>query len=372
MGDLIKSPPKELGRDPVAMLLRIQQEALNLSDEKIIHQRYLLVDLAKKWAGQFGTAGDEIIRESTAGRLMLERSLGQVLNGTVKAGSPIVIGDDNWKLPEWVSRNLSSAAQLLAKAPKRWFDRVIEEIKNGTRRPNLMEVYLEAKRVVAGMKAGPKPAKEAEGIILGDFREVGSQIADESATLVFTDPPYDRDSVGLYEDVAEFAARVLLPGGSLIVYAPNYLLPTVLDLGGKHLRYWWTLACVLPNDHALMREYGLRVGWKPLLWFTKGGRFNKQEIIEDTILGAAKEKTEHEWQQQELEACELIDKLTVKNDLVVDPMCGSGTTLAAAKALGRRWMGIEIKPDTAELARDRLRLDSDRLLKDNGKRDGAN
>jgi hypothetical protein len=34
-------------------------------------------------------------------------------------------------------------------------------------------------------------------------------------------------------------------------------------------------------------------------------------------------------------------------------------------------MGIEIKPDTAELARDRLRLDSDRLLKDNGKREKA-
>jgi site-specific DNA-methyltransferase (adenine-specific) len=41
-------------------------------------------------------------------------------------------------------------------------------------------------------------------------------------------------------------------------------------------------------------------------------------------------------------------------DLVVDPMCGSGTTVRAAYDLGRRAVGIEINPEYAELARRRM------------------
>ena len=41
-------------------------------------------------------------------------------------------------------------------------------------------------------------------------------------------------------------------------------------------------------------------------------------------------------------------------DLVLDPMCGSGTALVAAKRLGRRYLGIDINADAAETARVRL------------------
>lgn len=37
-------------------------------------------------------------------------------------------------------------------------------------------------------------------------------------------------------------------------------------------------------------------------------------------------------------------------DLIVDPCCGGGTTLMAAKILGRRCIGIDIKPEHAELS----------------------
>lgn len=40
--------------------------------------------------------------------------------------------------------------------------------------------------------------------------------------------------------------------------------------------------------------------------------------------------------------------------LVVDPMCGIGTTLVEAAALSRRAVGVELEPRWAELARANL------------------
>ena len=41
-------------------------------------------------------------------------------------------------------------------------------------------------------------------------------------------------------------------------------------------------------------------------------------------------------------------------DLVLDPMCGSGTTCVVAHNLGRQYMGIEINETYVEIARRRL------------------
>jgi site-specific DNA-methyltransferase (cytosine-N4-specific) len=40
---------------------------------------------------------------------------------------------------------------------------------------------------------------------------------------------------------------------------------------------------------------------------------------------------------------------------ITDPFCGAGTTGLAAKALGRRFIGIELSPKFAAIAADRLR-----------------
>lgn len=50
----------------------------------------------------------------------------------------------------------------------------------------------------------------------------------------------------------------------------------------------------------------------------------------------------------------IILTTTQPGDLVVDPFCGSGTILAAAEALGRKWMGIEMSADYANLARKEI------------------
>ena len=50
----------------------------------------------------------------------------------------------------------------------------------------------------------------------------------------------------------------------------------------------------------------------------------------------------------------LIELYSYPGTVVLDPMCGSGTTLVAAKMLGRRWIGFDIVPEYVELAKERL------------------
>ena len=50
----------------------------------------------------------------------------------------------------------------------------------------------------------------------------------------------------------------------------------------------------------------------------------------------------------------VVAAATVPGDLVLDPCCGSGTTLVAARRLGRRWLGIDVSEEALGIARGRL------------------
>lgn len=50
----------------------------------------------------------------------------------------------------------------------------------------------------------------------------------------------------------------------------------------------------------------------------------------------------------------LIEAFTKPGDLVLDPFCGSGSTLAAAQKLGRNWIGIELDSEHHGTASKRL------------------
>ena len=68
----------------------------------------------------------------------------------------------------------------------------------------------------------------------------------------------------------------------------------------------------------------------------------------------AKERTGYPTQKP----IELLEKIiqisTDEGDLVLDPFCGSGTTLVAAKMLNRNYVGIDKNPDAIELCKQRL------------------
>ena len=49
-----------------------------------------------------------------------------------------------------------------------------------------------------------------------------------------------------------------------------------------------------------------------------------------------------------------IKILTYRNDIVLDPFTGSGTSLVAAEVSGRRWLGIELSENYTKVAKDRV------------------
>lgn len=68
----------------------------------------------------------------------------------------------------------------------------------------------------------------------------------------------------------------------------------------------------------------------------------------------AKERTGYPTQKPILLLERIIEISTDPGDFIVDPFCGSGTTLVAAAILGRRAFGIDTSPEAVELANRRI------------------
>jgi predicted methyltransferase len=190
---------------------------------------------------------------------------------------------------------------------------------------------------------------------LGDFRTILPSIPDGCVDLIFTDPPYDKETVPLYEDMAREAARILRPGGSLICYLGQYATADVCELVSRHLQFYWTLCCYHEGPGQAMAMRGIRAKWKPMLWFVNGtGRFDTGSMVEDLVV-SHKEKSAHPWQQSVVEASYYIERLTPQGGLVVDPFCGGGTTALAAKQSGRKWITCELDAEYASIATKRIK-----------------
>ena len=72
------------------------------------------------------------------------------------------------------------------------------------------------------------------------------------------------------------------------------------------------------------------------------------------VCGTFKERTEHPCQMPEAVLERIIQTASNPGEIVLDPFAGSGTTLAAAKKLRRRYLGIELSEAYADSIRERL------------------
>jgi ParB/RepB/Spo0J family partition protein len=188
----------------------------------------------------------------------------------------------------------------------------------------------------------------------GDFREVLKGY-DGEIDHFFTDPPYDEDALELWDALGKVASEHLPDGGFLIAYSGKAHLPDVHDVLSNHLSYYWQGIVTHQGPGAKIFSRKLRTGYKPILIYQKGDLTAQEEFVSDVISGTGREKDDHEWQQAEGEAAELLERFTALNDTVCDPMCGSGTIGVACSRLRRRAVLIERDEDTLHTAREKVR-----------------
>jgi hypothetical protein len=205
----------------------------------------------------------------------------------------------------------------------------------------------------------------------GDCRVALADIPDQSVAAIITDPPYGREADPLYRWLGEFANQKLVPGGSLICYTGQGILPRDFEALGQHLTYWWTSILLHDNAQKLLGA-GVRACFKPILWYVNcpvRRVVNERRTLIPDVLNdrrppededdklslrlarSARNKSDHAWAQGDAGVRVWIHHLTrrgdddagIDADLIVDPFAGTGTWGRIAADMGRKWIGCDIE-----------------------------
>jgi modification methylase len=254
-------------------------------------------------------------------------------------------------------------------------------------------------------KASHKTSLPLDRIISGDCVEAMNALPEASVDLVFADPPYnlqlkgelhrpDNSRVDAVDDAWDkfdgFAAydrftrdwlaaarRVLKPDGAIWVIGSYH---NIFRVGAamQDLGYWilndvvWRKSNPMPN----FRGKRLTNAHETMIWAARdeAGKYTfnyealKQlndglQMRSDWVMpicsGAERLKDGagaklHPTQKPEALLHRILVGSTNLGDLVLDPFFGSGTTGAAAKRLGRRFIGIEREAAYREAAEARI------------------
>jgi len=179
-------------------------------------------------------------------------------------------------------------------------------------------------------------------------------IEPDSIDTILTDPPYPKKYLHLWDQLGEVAAKGLKEGGCLVTYSGLYHLPNVIEALNRHLTYCWMIALHHKGKTQLVFPSNVISTYKPILIFRKGEQRKFKKTIPDSITSDKRDKNYHKWGQGEKAVRQLMSTFSEDNDLVLDPFVGGGTTLAVAKQLGRRCIGIEIDKDLIDVIKKRL------------------
>ena len=211
-------------------------------------------------------------------------------------------------------------------------------------------------------------------IYQGDCLELMKDIPDNSIDLVLTDPPYginyqsgkrvisekfdkldNDDNDSRFEVYPEFY-RVLKDNTVAIIfcsfknYAKDYIeLDKLFDI--KNCIIWYKRGGGIGDlKNSLSTDYEMAIICHKGNCNIKGKRVGSVWTISKVNPNLMVHPTEKPIKL----ILKLIDKFSNKNELVLDPFLGSGTTAVACKELGRKYIGIEISEEYFNISKDRI------------------
>jgi site-specific DNA-methyltransferase (adenine-specific) len=218
-----------------------------------------------------------------------------------------------------------------------------------------------------------KPYYEEAGVTIyhGDVMDVLPTLAAGSVGLLVTDPPYFQPashyvpareqaevrSLGdtsvllfAYKAWAKECERVLETTGSAYLFCDGQSYPITYQA-------FYSLGRVRPlvwDKMVSFNGYTWRHQHELIAWIERTGAKRIPTGDGDVLKHRAVKVGDRIHPAEKPEA--LVASLIAKHeaDVVLDPFCGSGTTLAAARSLGRRSIGIEIEERYCEVAARRL------------------
>lgn len=111
----------------------------------------------------------------------------------------------------------------------------------------------------------------------------------------------------------------------------------------------------LKKDNRIVKGKGKYLRFKDYLNDKKGVPINDIWTDIEPVNPIAKEKLGYPTQKPKALLERIIKASSNEGDLVLDGFCGCGTTIDAAEALHRRWIGIDISPIAIQLIKRRLK-----------------
>jgi site-specific DNA-methyltransferase (adenine-specific) len=209
-------------------------------------------------------------------------------------------------------------------------------------------------------------AASGNAVIHGDCVRVTAGLPNDSVDFVLTDPPYvcgyrDRqgrtiandDGTGWLEPAFREIHRIMKPDTLCVSFYGWTALEAFLDA--------WRSAGLRRVGHIVFcKDYASRVGMvqakHECAFVLAKGRPPLPTCPPSDVSGWTCTGNRLHPTQKPVEIFKpLIEAYCPAGGLVLDPFCGSGSTLVAAQACDRRYLGIELEAQHVETARQRLR-----------------
>lgn len=185
-------------------------------------------------------------------------------------------------------------------------------------------------------------------VICGDCTKILPEIPDGAIDAVITDPPYGIKKADWDNEYPAGLSRKLLRWSeTVIVMTGQWGLQQIIDEMGASYR-----GAIMGFNLNGMTFSPIGFGnWIAALICGETRKRGK-DAFTFTVDG---KMPPHPSPKPMDYMTKLIGTTTKPGDLILDPYAGSGSTLVAAKQLGRRYIGIEISPEYCRIAEDRLR-----------------